>query len=64
MANLEDIKKVAADNGIELTEEFLDAIAGGRYSLEEWDKMTDEERQAAQLRSMMARMSNSPCELD
>ena len=64
MANLEEIKKVAEENGIELTEDMLEAIAGGRYTEEEWEKMTDDERIAAQLRSIMARINNLPCELD
>ena len=35
MAALDEMKKFADENGIELTDEMLDAIAGGRYSYEE-----------------------------
>ncbi|MBQ6381627.1 MAG: hypothetical protein IJJ41_08545 [Clostridia bacterium] len=61
---LDEMKKVAEENGVELTEDMLDAIAGGRYSYEEWEKMTDDERIAAQLASVMARAQNQPCALD
>lgn len=64
MANIEEIKKIAAEEGIELTEEMLEAIAGGKYSLEEWDKMTDDERVAAQIDSIMKRLNKLPCDLD
>ncbi|MBQ7203252.1 MAG: hypothetical protein IJS03_04445 [Eubacterium sp.] len=64
MAALDEIKKYAAEEGIELTDDMLEAIAGGRYSYEEWKNMTTEERQAAQLASIMARMNNQPCALD
>lgn len=61
---LDEMKKYAEENGIELTEEMLDAIAGGRYSYEEWKNMTKEEREAAQLASIMARAQGQPCALD
>ena len=61
---LDEIKKVAEENGIELTEEMLDAVAGGRYTYEEWDAMTDDERIAAQMASIMARAQGQPCALD
>lgn len=64
MAVMDEIKKVADENGIELTEEMLDAIAGGRYTYEEWKNMTDDERIAAQLASVMARAQQQPCALD
>ncbi len=64
MAVLDEMKAYANENGIELTEEMLDAIAGGRYSYEEWKAMTTEERQAAQLASIMARAQSKPCALD
>ena len=64
MAALDEMKKFADENGIELTDEMLDAIAGGRYSYEEWKNMTTEERQAAQLASIMARINHAPCALD
>lgn len=64
MANIEEIKKIAAEDGVELTEEMLEAIAGGRYTYEEWKAMSTEERQAAQLDSVMKRAQQLPCALD
>lgn len=64
MALLDEMKNVANENGVELTEDMLDAIAGGRYTYEEWKAMTDDERAAAQLASIMARAQNQPCALD
>ena len=60
----DEVKKYAEENNIELTEEMLDAIAGGAYSQEEWDNMTVEERQAAQIASVLARVRQMPCALD
>ena len=60
---LEVLKEMA--NGQELPEEILDAVAGGAYTDEEWFAMSEEERLAAQRRSIMAKLSKSgPCELD
>ena len=64
MALLDDVKKLAAEEGVELTEEMLAEIAGGAYSKEDWDSMTPEERKAAQTRSILAKIRNLPCELD
>lgn len=64
MATLEELKKEAAAAGIELTEELLDSVAGGAYSQQEWEEMTVEERQAAQIASVIARTKNLPCALD
>ena len=64
MANLEELKKLADEKGVELSEEDLEAIAGGMYSREEWKKMTPEERRKAQERSAAARVLGIPCELD
>ena len=64
MAAIDEKKKFADENGIELTEDMLDAIAGGRYTYEEWKNMTTDERKAAQLASIMARINNAPCALD
>ncbi|MBQ9673099.1 MAG: hypothetical protein IJV39_00545 [Ruminococcus sp.] len=64
MANIEDIKKLASEDGIEISEEELEAIAGGAYTYEEWTKMSKEERRAAQLRSQAAHVLELPCELD
>jgi len=41
-----EIKKLAADMMIELTDEDVDQIVGG-YSRENWEKMTPAERVAA-----------------
>ena len=41
-----EVKKLAADMKIELTDEDVDHIVGG-YSKENWNKMTPEERVAA-----------------
>lgn len=60
---LEVLKDMA--NGQELPEEILDAVAGGAYTDEEWFAMTEEERKAAQRRSIAAKLSKkAPCELD
>lgn len=64
MANLEELKKEAAEAGIELTEDMLDGVAGGAYTREEWEAMTVEERQAAQIMSVLARYKGLPCALD
>lgn len=47
----------------EIMDDELDLVAGG-YSAEEWAKMTVEEQRAAQMRSMMAKRNNQPCELE
>lgn len=60
---LEVIKEMAGE-GVELSEEILEAIAGGAYTEEEWLAMTVEERQAAQKRSRAAKLLDQPCELD
>ena len=60
-----DVIKELAGEGIELPEEILDAVAGGAYSVEEWNQMTTEERQAAQQRSLIAKfVLKTACELD
>ncbi|MEE0875635.1 MAG: hypothetical protein UIH27_19600 [Ruminococcus sp.] len=64
MANIEDIKKFADEKGVEISDEMLEAIAGGRYTLEEWDNMTDEERIAAFAESTANRAVGKPCKLD
>lgn len=64
MANIEEIKKIAAEDGVELTEEMLEAIAGGKYTYEEWKAMTDEERIAAFAESTANRAIGQPCKLD
>lgn len=64
MMNMEEIKKLAEEEGIELTDEMLEAIAGGAYTKEEWDAMTVEEQTAAQRRSILAKIRQLPCELD
>lgn len=60
-----DVIKELAGEGVELPEEILDAVAGGAYSVEEWNQMSTEERQAAQQRSVVAKVIlKVPCELD
>lgn len=59
-----DVIKEMAGEGVELPEEILDAVAGGAYSVEEWNAMSTEERQEAQRRSVLARLLDAPCELD
>ena len=60
-----DVIKELAGEGVELPEEILDAVAGGAYTVEEWNAMSVEERQAAQQRSLMAKfILGIPCELD
>ena len=60
-----DVIKEMAGEGVELPEEILDAVAGGAYSVEEWNQMSTEERQAAQQRSVVAKVIlKIPCELD
>ena len=62
---ISEIQKLAAENGVELTDEMLDAVAGGAYSTEEWNSMNSEERKAAQQRSLMAKFFlKIPCEMD
>lgn len=61
---LEVLQKLAAEKGVELPDDILDEVAGGYYTMEEWNSMTPEERQAAQRRSIRARRINQPCELD
>ena len=48
----------------ELDDDELDAVAGGAYSVEEWNAMSTEEREAAQMRSVIAILIKAPCELD
>ncbi len=64
MANIEEIKKMADEQGVELTDDVLEAIAGGVIPYEEWTKMTKEQRRAAQTESENNRDANLPCILD
>ena len=59
-----DVIKELAGDGVELPEEILDAVAGGAYTVEEWNQMSTEERQAAQQRSVIAILIKAPCELN
>ena len=43
---------MAEADGVELTEDDLELIAGGKYTYEEWYAMTVEERKAAQRNSI------------
>lgn len=49
---------------MEIDEEELDLVAGGAYTQEEWDSMSTAERQAAQQRSIRAKIRNQSCEMD
>jgi len=64
MASIEELKKLADAEGVELSEEELELIAGGAYTYEEWYAMTVEERKAAQKRSFAKRILQMECELD
>ena len=56
-------KKVVAP--VEIEDEELDLVAGGAYTEEEWNKMSTEERKAAQQRSLLAKfVTKTACELD
>lgn len=60
-----NVLKEMAGEGVELPEEILDEVAGGAYTDEEWWAMTTEERQAAQQRSLIAKLvTKTPCEMD
>ena len=62
---LSELTKLAADQGLELPDEVIDAVAGGVYSQEEWASMSTEERMAAQKRSVIYKfVLHQPCELD
>ncbi|MBR2590049.1 MAG: hypothetical protein IKE65_03920 [Clostridia bacterium] len=61
---LDDIKKVAEENGIELTPEMLDAVAGGAFTPEEWANFTPEERQRLAMESITNKTIGKPCCLD
>lgn len=64
MPPIEVIKEMAGE-GVELPDEIVEAIAGGAYTEEEWFAMSTEERQAAQQRSLIAKLVlQQPCELD
>jgi hypothetical protein len=59
------VLKEMAGEGVELNDEVLDAVAGGAYTVEEWNAMSTEEREAAQQRSLIAKLVlNTECELD
>ena len=61
---LEELTKLAAEKGVELPDDLLEKVAGGEYTMEEWFAMNTEERQAAQKRSLAAKLLSQPCELD
>ena len=62
MANIEDIKKLADEQGVELSEDMLETIAGGYYSVEEWLKMSAAEREKAKNDSLELRKQLAYCE--
>lgn len=49
---------------VEIEDEELDLVAGGAYTQEQWNSMSTAERQAAQQRSIRAKLRNQPCEMD
>ena len=59
MANIEELKKLADEKGVELSEEDIETIVGGLYSKEEWRAMTPDERDAAVKQSMMIRLAGT-----
>ena len=62
---MEELLKLAAEQGVELSDDMLDDIAGGAYDPEVWKNMTTEERRAAQQRSLMAKyVYKTVCEMD
>ena len=63
MANLEELKKMAEENGIELTDEMLESVAG-RYLPPNWNGMTPDETNAFLLESLRARMMAQHCIID
>lgn len=65
MPPLSELTKLAAENGVELPDEIVDAVTGGEYTTEEWNAMTREEQLAAQQRSLIATfITHTPCEMD
>ena len=59
------VLKELAGEGVELNDDVLDAVAGGAYTEEEWFAMSEEERKAAQQRSIVAKtLLKIECELD
>ena len=60
---LDELKKVADEEGIELTDEMLDKVAGGAIPPEIWDGMTEEERKAAQIQSLINMAQGKECAL-
>ena len=60
---LDEMKKIADEEGIELTDEMLDAVAGGVIPPEIWNNMTEEERKQAQIQSMLNIAQGKPCDL-
>ena len=61
---LSELTRLAAEKGVELPDNILDLVAGGEYTIEEWLAMSEEERKAAQNRSMAAYLIGQPCEMD
>lgn len=64
MANIEEIKKIADEKGIELTDEMLEKVAGGFFSEEEWNKLTKAQQDAYIEESMINWTIGQPCILD
>lgn len=55
-----ELKKLAAEMKVELTDEDVEAIAGG-YSREHWEQMSPEERIAAYNESKAKRKTDGNC---
>ena len=62
MANIEELKKIAEEKGVELTDDMLEVVAGG-MSKEDWDKLTPEEQKQAQVQSIIEYAQTGKCSL-
>lgn len=61
--SMDEFMKVAAQEGVELNDDMLNAVDGGYYTRDEWAAMTAEEQQMAQLESIMAMKQRNYCKL-
>lgn len=60
----EELAKMAASEGIELSDDDLADVAGGKIDPAVWATMSIEERRAAQRDSLMQKRRGLPCALD
>ena len=58
---MSEIKKPVAQ---EINDDELKDVNGGAYSVEEWNKMSTQERIAAQQKSVLAKRRGEPCDMD